>query len=291
MALGCPGSTDFTCPHWDHTVQLYLNCGESRVQCKENKKKKRNHHQVRLGPEIGRWITPFRRRIGRWLTDIRPLAPLFTSKSCTFTMKTVPWAMPWKPSLKLWLTDKKSGNIDQPTMYEELFRGGTFNGSYNLDSPKGRREKTINVPKNVTKAMLFATITGHGSDDNNCAEFCVTSHHFQINENDNERVFDNAGTATGCADRVSEGSEPNEHGTWLYGRNGWCDGENVGPWMEDVTKQIRPGEENTIKYNGFFNSKDPAPKRDPGNIIMYSYLIFYTKSGGGEANDDMKNNR
>ena len=62
MSLGCPGSTDFTCPHWDHTVQLYLNCGESRVQCKGNKKK-RSHHQVRLGPEIGRWITPFRRLV------------------------------------------------------------------------------------------------------------------------------------------------------------------------------------------------------------------------------------
>jgi len=27
-------------------------------------------------------------------------------------MKTVPWAMPWKPSLKLWLTDKKTGKDD-----------------------------------------------------------------------------------------------------------------------------------------------------------------------------------
>ena len=125
--------------------------------------------------------------------------------------------------------------------------------------------------------MLFATITGHGSDNNNCAEFCVTSHHFQINDNDNERVFDNAGTATGCADRVSEGSEPNEHGTWLYGRNGWCDGENVGPWIEDVTKQIRVGEKNTIKYKGLFNNKTPEPKGEPGNIIMYSYIVFYTK--------------
>ena len=27
--------------------------------------------------------------------------------------------------------------------------------------------------------------------------------------------------------QVLEGSEPNEHGTWQYGRGGWCDGQEV----------------------------------------------------------------
>ena len=55
MSLSCPGKTDFTCPPWDHTVQLYLCCDKSSPLC---------------GLELGRWITPFRRRIGRWLTEI-----------------------------------------------------------------------------------------------------------------------------------------------------------------------------------------------------------------------------
>jgi len=39
-----------------------------------------------------------------------------------------------------------------------------------------------------------------------------------------------AGTLWGCADRVAQGSVPNEHGTWQYGRAGWCDGQQVtGP--------------------------------------------------------------
>ena len=29
--------------------------------------------------------------------------------------------------------------------------------------------------------------------------------------------------------QVLEGSEPNEHGTWQYGRGGWCDGQEVTP--------------------------------------------------------------
>ena len=46
MVLDCPGTSDYTCPHWDHTVQLYLCCNKSSDLC---------------GKEIGRWITPFRR--------------------------------------------------------------------------------------------------------------------------------------------------------------------------------------------------------------------------------------
>lgn len=41
---------------------------------------------------------------------------------------------------------------------------------------------------------LVATITGHGSDENGCGEFCVTSHHFLVNAVfNNTRIFDSAG--------------------------------------------------------------------------------------------------
>ena len=31
---------------------------------------------------------------------------------------------------------------------------------------------------------------------------------------------------------------PNEFGTWLYGRNGWCNGRPVLPWVVDVTTHV-----------------------------------------------------
>lgn len=41
---------------------------------------------------------------------------------------------------------------------------------------------------------LYAVITGHGSDDNNCGEFCVTSHFFLVNAaHNNSLTFDSAG--------------------------------------------------------------------------------------------------
>lgn len=44
--------------------------------------------------------------------------------------------------------------------------------------------------------MIFAVITGHGSDENGCGEFCVTSHHFSVNGHINNVTFSEAGTCT-----------------------------------------------------------------------------------------------
>ncbi|XP_078376545.1 uncharacterized protein LOC144659900 [Oculina patagonica] len=274
FSLSCPGSRDDTCAHWDHVVQLYVCCNASSELC---------------GLELGRWITPFRRRIGRWLTPVKPLIPLLQSadsssnNKCNFTIKTVPWAMAWVPSLNIRLVNKvqvlrqyKTFHAMDKTLVPfeivPLFRGGTFDKNYNSKySPF-----TFVPPRDTEKVKLVATITGHGSDNNNCAEFCVTSHHFVVNNKQNySRVFKNAGSAMGCADRVPEGVEPNEHGTWLYGRDGWCDGQEVIPWVVDITSALVKAPNNTIEYFGWFNNTDPNPTRDPGNIIMYSYLVYY----------------
>ena len=158
-----------------------------------------------------------------------------------------------------------------PYQIVPLFRGGTFHEDYNTKySPF-----SFIPPKGTERIKLVAVITGHGSDNNNCAEFCATSHHFVVNKKHNyTRVFSNAGTAMGCADRVPEGVVPNEHGTWLYGRDGWCDGQEVVPWVVDITSALQ-SPNNTIEYFGWFNNTDPHPTWDPGKIVMYSCLTYY----------------
>ena len=150
-----------------------------------------------------------------------------------------------------------------PLQIVPLFRGGTFDEDYNTKcSPF-----SFIPPKGTERVKLVAVITGHGSDSNNCAEFCCAEFCYT-------RVFSNAGTAMGCADRVPEGVVPNEHGTWLYGRDGWCDGREVVPWVVDITSALQ-SPNNTIEYFGWFNNTDPHRNRDPGKIIMYSYLAYY----------------
>ncbi len=89
---------------------------------------------------------------------------------------------------------------------------------------------------------------------------------------------------------MREGSEPNESGTWHYGRNGWCDGQNIRPWLADITRDLKPPGQgnNTIEYKGLFRDVSPDPKSNPGSIIMQSNVAFYGKTtakpaSGGEG--------
>ena len=82
--------------------------------------------------------------------------------------------------------------------------------------------------------------------------------------------------------QVREGMIPNEHGTWQYGRNGWCDGQNVRPWLADVTADLlEEGEgENVAEYVGLFEGRDPDPETTPAFIMMESAVAFYAGSEG-----------
>ncbi|CAL8287985.1 unnamed protein product [Merluccius merluccius] len=256
-SLSCPGSRDVSCAHWDHTVQLFICCDTLGPYC---------------NMELGRWITPFRRGIGRWLTNVSPLMPLLTEGNCTFTMKTAWWAMPWVVSLNLRFSANQTEQLF-PFWVMPLYGGRTFDKNYN----RGRQPIKIPIPAATKKVLLYAVITGHGSDENGCGEFCITSHNFPINGINNSLAFDAAGSPLGCAVRAKEGAVPNEHGTWLYGRGGWCDGLQVDPWTTDITGQLDLSGQrsNTLLYYGLFEGREPNPTEEPGYILMSSFLVFY----------------
>jgi len=92
--------------------------------------------------------------------------------------------------------------------------------------------------------------------------------------------FPLAGTQLGCTEQVVNGSEPNEHGTWFFGRNGWCDGQDVRPWTIDISTLLKaPGDVNIIEYAGLYQGDTPDPTSNPGQILMSSYLVLETFSG------------
>ncbi|KAK9845998.1 hypothetical protein WJX81_008020 [Elliptochloris bilobata] len=237
------------------------------------------------GPELGRWVTPYRRRVGRWLTEASHLRPLLAGNGsvggrwCQFRLKTAPWATGWRATLdlRLGIDDPLDGSRGElaPVAARPLFQGGTFDANYNANRAPAR----FATPAGIRRAVLAALITGHGSDDNNCAEFCPTTHTFTVNRAEHTLNFSVAGTDFGCAAQVRSGVIPNQHGTWLFGRAGWCPGGAVRPWLVDVTGDLLPagGPMNAITYKGLFQGAAPVigSNTTAGYIMMSSQLVFY----------------
>ncbi|PRW21088.1 Peptide-N(4)-(N-acetyl-beta-D-glucosaminyl)a sparagine amidase F [Chlorella sorokiniana] len=289
----------------------------------------------KCGRELGRWITPFRRRVGRWLTDVsalRPLllpAPRLLRMQCTFTLQAPAWAGPWQPTLSLRFSsgptevmqmadgaavDDGSGGSSyggssssmerqaaaatagsvpaNPQQQAPLqrqpqqqrcsqsaaaqhvqrvlplpFSGGDFGPGYNNRTAAGYNFTT---PPGLRRALLVARITGHGwgPETDGCADFCGTQHSFWVNGAAHEfgMRFERAGALWACADQVPNGVVPNQHGTFLYGRNGWCPGQDVAPWVADVTAALSPlGQLNSIAYCGaLVNGSEPRGSKHSG---------------------------
>ena len=80
--------------------------------------------------------------------------------------------------------------------------------------------------------------------------------------------------------QVASGVIPNQHGTWPYGRAGWCPGGAVRPWLVDVTADLLPtgGTQNAISYKGLYQGAAPviAANASAGYIMMSSQLVFYS---------------
>ena len=268
VALGCPTPFDTSCAIWDRTLQLSVCCGPPGS----------GGGGSGCGVELGRWITPFRRGIGRWITDVTPLLPLLTTEECTFTMYTDAWAMPWYPSLNLRFRNA-SNSEEAPSLkpylvYPLYAPGATFDQNFSKHFPP----ISFATPSDAKGATIVAVITGHGSDNNGCGEFCVTEQTFICNNYNSTIISTSAGTEWGCTLTTPSGSIPNEHGTWFYGRDFWCDGSKVRPWLIDISSLLQDpnsGINNTISYEALYNWLPPDPTASPGIMIHHSYIAFY----------------
>ena len=281
FALGCDGGQDQDCSIWDHCITFTADCGDGQENLK--------NEPGGASDEIGRWVTSFRRGVGHFLTDASPLfKKIFagddvdTPPTCTFKIQTE--GEPWRATLSLRFTKSDDAEAESslpsetlPIIYENMatkFAGKEYNEN---------RSFVFDVPEGTTKVLLHALITGHGQ-----CEFLPSSHQWIFNDN-NSTVFSSsdiayssymlAGTPFGCANRTVEGAVPNEHGTWYYGRGGWCDGMDVKPLVFDVTSEVEVGSTNSLRYYGLGYLSGPIGKGDEdgcgGYILMSSNLAFY----------------
>lgn len=286
--LSCAGTWNIDCPIWDHVGTLTVHCGPGSIP---------NHFLDGAEPggsflELARYVTPYRLRVGQWSTDITALAPLLSMEGCTFNITTPPWGTAeWRWSFTLRATKGSLGHLPRgsardagglPRKGAHLFSNNEpaprqcFNASYNEG-----REREVAIPPGTGRVELVAIITGHGEDETGCCEFLPSRHVFTLGDHDFAVEFLAPLGLFDCT-RPAAGVEPNGYGGWWMGRNGWCNGHAVKPWVVDVTPAVRGGGRIVAKYRGFaWNASSSSwvePYAASGYILMSSQLAFY--SGG-----------
>lgn len=261
LTTNCENHRDGECGAWDYLSDLRLCDGSDDAG------------KPRCELEIARWITTYWRE-GRWVTDISGMLPVLG----TGKKKLRWWASKqWDPrpanyvaSLSLRFSHRNKGM--RPVSATKLFEGGTLNDGYNAKYPP----LALDIPAGTKKAELYALITGHGSETDQCAEFCNHTHHFTLNAGKrNSLTFPGAKSSDGCRKMVSEGVVPNQHGTWYFGRGGWCPGLDVRPFIADVTADAKLGGGNTLAYEALIGDKPPAAMSGYGNVQMVAYLVLW----------------
>ena len=234
--------------------------------------------------EVARWITPFDRQ-PHHLTDISPLMAHIRPGG----EKLVKFQESGWPNSLITLKLRFYHNNESVETAQEFIP--IWNGTiqFNPDYSDNRPPTPFTVPDNATKVEFVTYITGHGWGNNtcyNCCEFCNSRHIFEVNGGMSEFSVDypTAGATTYCMseEMISEGTVPNQYGTWGYGRAGWCPGLDVDPFVTDITNSVIIGDENIIDYNACRVSGGscvtPPSCGTCGycpEVAMSSYIIIY----------------
>lgn len=268
LSTDCVNHRDGDCGAWDYISNLRL-CEAQPADAGADA------GAPRCDTEIARWITTYWRE-GRWVTDISPMLPLLRAGG----RQRFRWyaSRQWDPRpanyvVSLSLRFSNRGRPLRPFAVERLpWAGGAFDTTYGQRNPTAR----FTPPEGTRKVELYTLITGHGAATGQCAEFCNHQHHFSLNGAAERSLrHPDAQTLDGCRNRVGEGVVPNQHGTWYFGRGGWCPGLEVRPFTADLTADARVGMENQLAYRYTVGSAPPVAGRGYGNIDMAAYVVFY----------------
>ena len=85
----------------------------------------------------------------------------------------------------------------------------------------------------------------------------------------------------GCAKEMGNGANANQLGSWPFGRAGWCAGQDVKPWIFDITDWIDwTNGQNSMRYQGLYNGQNYVPQNEQSganqNIHANIWIVYYT---------------
>ncbi len=245
----CPGGTMY-CGSWDYTTQLWVKPpGADTV-------------------EIARVITPYAtdwlatNRKNDYIMDITDYSSVLNG-NLDFRYKYDGYSWGFTLTLKIEFIEgtPPMNNVAIKNIYDGYFAyGNAANPIENYLIPKPFSYVTAG-----TKAYIKNTISGHGSDDNGCGEFCSKYYNLKVN-----------GTPVSQKQLWRADCGVNDifpqTGTWIYERANWCPGNIVKPIFHDITPYTSPATTFTTDID-----MEPYTSGSPsGGYNIVSQLITYS---------------
>ena len=189
----CPGGTQY-CGSWDYTTQIYA--------------KPQNNDTV----EIARVITPYAtdwlqtNRTHDYVIDVTDYAPILAG-NMGFRFGYQGYSYGFTITLKLELIEglPPMDALKIKNIYDGYFQYG--NNANPIENYLSAKTLTYSAP--ATKAFIKNSVSGHGSDDAQCSEFC--SKYYQVKLN-NAQIAQKQLWRSDCG---LNNVYP-QTGTWLY---------------------------------------------------------------------------
>lgn len=202
----CPAGTQY-CGDWDYTVQNFLMTPTDTF-------------------ELSRLITPYanasypRTPWGwkqRYYFDVTDFYPLLKN-AATIRLSYHNYSGGFTGNIKFaFIEGTPPRNV---TGIKRLWHGAFPFGRSTDPIENYLPATTVTAPANTQQANMNFTVTGHGSDNAGCSEFC--SKYYQVYANNSLKE-----TKTIWKDNCGSNNLYPQSGTWVYNRAGWCPGEQV----------------------------------------------------------------
>lgn len=220
--------------------------------------------------EIARIITPYQRE-WVWHLDVTDFLPLLTGE-VEIGVHASTWTGGKKGFLVTCDFDYYKGPREwQPYKVERLWSGSPKYGDPKNPIDNFFKPKTLTIDPEARKTALRFVVTGHGMHPNtgNAAEFLNRRRWVEVGEG----RFVNRLWRQDC---YLNPCRP-QGGTWKYDRAGWAPGADVRPWILDISKFVKAGEQATLKYTAeaYLNKH----KQNNATHWVESHIVYYKKRG------------
>lgn len=256
----CPGNPQY-CSDWDYTVQtLLLSPGGDTV-------------------ELGRLITPYANSTrmtagwkGVYQFDVTDFYPLLKDQA-TVRVHYSGYSGGFTANVRFAFIE---GIPPRDVVGITPVWKGSYNyghGSIPINTALG--QVSLTAPAGAVSAEARFTITGHGGDNQNCAEFCPNT--YTLNLNNAALVQQNFWN-----DQCGFNNYYPQNGTWVYDRAGWCPGDLVNPYRHVLTG-IDANDSYTLNATFPSYTSHPSSSGSQASYIIENSVIYY---GGFNKNLD-----